>query len=101
MDFAVRTVLNPSNFIMIFSISNEASWAAFHVHYLATSREDVRAGNFIVDNSQMLISSSTTKTYGVSYYFGHRKWNGGSPFTIVYPYLVGIRCKDRFLDFKI
>lgn len=102
MDFAVRTAIYPSYFTLIFLISNEASWAAVHIHYLATSREDVRAGNFIADNSQMLVmGTSNTKNIGVSYYFGRRKWNGGSPYTIVYAFLGGIKCKDRFLDLKI
>jgi hypothetical protein len=72
-----------------------------YINYLATSRDDVRVGNFQADSPFLLVPSGpTSKAITFSYYFGARKWND-SKYVNVYSFIVGIKSGDRYLDAKI
>lgn len=103
LNFGVRTINFPAHFTAVFLISAQASWASVHIHYLSTSREDIRVGNFIADNPQLLTptGSNVSNNLIISHLFGSRKWNGGSPYVVVYSYLAGVVCDDRFMNIKI
>jgi hypothetical protein len=48
--FSATTLSDDCSFQIIFDINEKASWASVHIHYIATSRNDIRVGQFIANS---------------------------------------------------
>lgn len=96
-----RVVIQPSFFTIVFFISEQSTWSAAQVHYLVTSKSDMRLGNFLVDKPTLLMpyKGPSPKTVSISKDFG--KWNGTNRYLAAYVFITGIQTKNRLLDLNI
>jgi hypothetical protein len=93
----------PTYFTINFTINPNASWSSVHIHYVATSRNDIRANNLFYQNSQIWKSSNpniTSNNSYITYNFGNKR-NAVSPYTFAFGFLSGLSCNDRFIDVRI
>jgi hypothetical protein len=99
----IKPSLFGSSFSIIFTINPNASWTAVHIHYVATSRDDIRANTFQVLSSQIQKSSDpsqkTNNTY-LTYNFNSKKATV-APYTYAQGFISGLRSNDRFADVRI
>ena len=67
-DFSVRTApKHDKAFLLIFIMSEYASWGFAHTHYLVTSREDIRAGELVVSNLDILLTPSYNGQFEITH----------------------------------
>jgi hypothetical protein len=93
-DFSVtaKTIPQSSLFTIVFLINIKSTWTSVHIHYIASSRQDFRVGNFIPSNPNLINAgtSSASRTVNVTYFFGAMKWTAESLNASVRAYLTGI-----------
>jgi hypothetical protein len=101
----VTTTNYDSSFGIFFHINSKASWASVHIHYIVTSRNDIRVGQFIAPSKELQSTSNNSiyknESLLLTYNFSKRKWNGGTPYAFLYAYISGVTCHDRFMEIKI
>lgn len=105
LDFSLKgTATSNQQFTVLWIMSDTASWASIHFHYLVTSRNDIRAGSFTFDSPELLTppTSNESRSIQLNHFFGAvRRWSARSNYVIVYTYLAGVTSEDRFLDLRI
>jgi len=50
-DFLIKPVTSPTYFDAVFTINVQATYIKAHIHYLASSRDDLRCGSFAVSDN--------------------------------------------------
>jgi hypothetical protein len=49
-DFSIQPLVKNTSFTALFTISTTANWTQTHIHYLASSRDDIICDSFIAMN---------------------------------------------------
>ena len=51
VDFLIKPVINPTYFDAVLTINIQATYIKAHIHYMASSRDDLRCGSFVVSDN--------------------------------------------------
>ena len=88
----VNRISKSSLFTILFLINRKSTWTSVHIHYIASSRQDFRVGNFLPSNLELFNAqnSSALRTVNVTYFFGAMKWTAYSRSASAHAYLTGI-----------
>ena len=76
LDFAIRVTPNSTSlFKALFFMSEQAHWKTASIHYVVTSREDLRAGTVTVpDSTNLLLLPEENGELAITHYLNERPW---------------------------
>ena len=80
-------------------MSESAHWAKAHPHYFVTSREDIRAGELVVSNLDVLLAPAASGQFEVIHEISERPWQESNQVEI-FAYVSGVKTKDKFFTLK-
>lgn len=102
VDFLIRPVVSPTHFDVVLAINIEANWIKAHIHYIASSREDLKCGSFAVsDNELFETHTNSGRKLRATYSLPDNQWANLRTKIIPFTYISGIKSEDQSFSLKL